>query len=708
MGHSRYHVEPNLTERNSHALTVEKVGWDKRVLDVGCASGYLGAALARRGCRVVGIELDAMDAAEAKNVLDDVVIGDVEEMDLVTAFGEGSFDVVVLADILEHLKDPTRVLRQARAILRPGGFVVASIPNVAHGSVRLALLHGEFTYQPTGLLDETHLRWFTRRSVEELFRDCGFVIAELDRTVLGVFDTSIEIERADFDPQIVESIEHDDEALTFQFIVRAVADDATTWIRRIAERERAQRDRIVALEAELEEFHRLFAPEAPPRFRIGVLGSLSPGRLGSAYAPSVLSPELRRRLGGVEVRILTTESTSGPLLESGEPADPLGELDEARLRELAATFDLLVTLDETAERRLQEVAVPGRPELLAVGVESPPVEILLPRVLPRSDLLARYELLQSEGRAPRSPISCVVVANDELADTVGDVVDALSAVENDRGAIDVFCLGEASDAAVIGAFAKHRNGRVHTVGADRPVDVLAVVAAASVVIAPPGPLPAAAAAYGRPVVLAGWTTADADAFARRLGGAAVAPSVENLASELARALDGAGPRPDLRDLELRIDDRLDVLAVRARDRGQSRSTAVEHRSVAELAEYYRQLRQAYDVIANRLVDDRARLGRRIAALEGAIDQAGSNGYEQGHRAEAARHTTTRAVLDQANHELARLQVELVRRRPEAPAPAEGEPDTITSRVRSRVNVGRARSAVGRVRRRVGRLVRHPS
>ena len=223
----RYEVELDLTNANtSHTLMLDLVGANKRVLDVGCASGYLAEALNERGCVVSGVEADPELAELARPHLEKVVVADVEACDLVDAFGPGSFDVIVFGDVLEHLRDPLPVLRQARPLLAEGGTVVASVPNIAHGSIRLALLQGRFEYQPTGLLDNTHLRFFTLDTLEQLFRDAGLVAVEVRRTTTGPFDTTHALDEQAFSPEIVDLVMADPEALTYQFVLRAVLDDA--------------------------------------------------------------------------------------------------------------------------------------------------------------------------------------------------------------------------------------------------------------------------------------------------------------------------------------------------------------------------------------------------------------------------------------------------------------------------------------------------
>jgi len=150
----------------------------RRVLDIGCGAGRLGEALkARQEARVVGIELNEAAAMAARLRLDEVWVGDIERLDL--DFPPGSFDAIVCGDILEHLRDPDRLLRRARGWLGPDGQFVTSIPNVRHHSVVRSLLEGNWTYESAGLLDRDHVRFFTRREIEKLLFRAGFAVEEM-------------------------------------------------------------------------------------------------------------------------------------------------------------------------------------------------------------------------------------------------------------------------------------------------------------------------------------------------------------------------------------------------------------------------------------------------------------------------------------------------------------------------------------------------
>lgn len=153
-------------------------------LDVGCATGELGASLkrSRPGAYVVGIELDRAMAAKAAGKLDRVVVGDagavLHELD-----GE-RFDCILCGDVLEHLVDPWGVLRGLAGLLEPGGHVVASIPNVGHLDTLVSVfLRRRWPYRERGIHDASHLRWFARRNVTDLFEQAGLDVVSLHRNL---------------------------------------------------------------------------------------------------------------------------------------------------------------------------------------------------------------------------------------------------------------------------------------------------------------------------------------------------------------------------------------------------------------------------------------------------------------------------------------------------------------------------------------------
>ncbi|MFB3880115.1 MAG: class I SAM-dependent methyltransferase [Armatimonadota bacterium] len=147
----------------------------KRVLDVGCGSGGTGAALKRRqNTEVHGIELDEAAAAKAGTRLDGVWCGDAEKLEL--AVPDGYFDCIVYGDILEHLAWPGDLLRKHRRLLAPSGRVVITIPNVQYVGVIVKLALGRWQYAASGILDSTHLRFFTLRTAVEMLASAGYTV----------------------------------------------------------------------------------------------------------------------------------------------------------------------------------------------------------------------------------------------------------------------------------------------------------------------------------------------------------------------------------------------------------------------------------------------------------------------------------------------------------------------------------------------------
>jgi 2-polyprenyl-3-methyl-5-hydroxy-6-metoxy-1,4-benzoquinol methylase len=157
----------------------------RRIIDVGCGAGALGRALkaARPGLEVRGIEPVPSQADKARRVLDDVCVGGAD--DPLPGHWPAP-DCVIFADVLEHLLDPWQTVRRFRRILGPGGTLVASIPNVAHHSVLGGLLRHRWDYHTHGILDRTHLRFFTRDTAIELFEQEGFAIRRVTRVMDGL------------------------------------------------------------------------------------------------------------------------------------------------------------------------------------------------------------------------------------------------------------------------------------------------------------------------------------------------------------------------------------------------------------------------------------------------------------------------------------------------------------------------------------------
>lgn len=151
------------------------------ILDVGCSIGTLGVQVKNRlrDVTIIGIEIDKQMASVASGKLDQVIVGNAEDIDFATYFSQEHFDCVIFADVLEHLKDPWAVLKNITNYLKPGGTIVASIPNIRYyDSIFNLAIKGYWPYRDRGIHDRTHLRFFTKKNASELFASAGLQIVQ--------------------------------------------------------------------------------------------------------------------------------------------------------------------------------------------------------------------------------------------------------------------------------------------------------------------------------------------------------------------------------------------------------------------------------------------------------------------------------------------------------------------------------------------------
>jgi O-antigen biosynthesis protein len=147
---------------------------NKSILDIGCGTGALGLFLRNnQNCNVFGIEINNAAYQEAKKNLDGVIEGNVETIDI--PYKNNEFDYIVMGDVLEHLINPMGTTKKLIKLLKPGGKILITVPNVRHWSILISLIFkGKWKYESSGLLDYTHLRFFTKKSLHEMLNDSGF------------------------------------------------------------------------------------------------------------------------------------------------------------------------------------------------------------------------------------------------------------------------------------------------------------------------------------------------------------------------------------------------------------------------------------------------------------------------------------------------------------------------------------------------------
>jgi len=203
-------VEIDLSVETSHTKLLRLVGTNQRVLDLGCATGQLAKVLRERGCDVVGIESDPDSAKLAAEHCSAVIVGNVEDLDLGLELGERRFDVIV------------ETLASLRPFLDRNGCLITSVPNVGHGSVRLALLGGSFPYAELGLLDETHLRFYTRSSLLAMLEAADFAPIHVETIELPIEHSEVPFEAEDVPPGVMDALTSQPDVLVYQFVVVAL------------------------------------------------------------------------------------------------------------------------------------------------------------------------------------------------------------------------------------------------------------------------------------------------------------------------------------------------------------------------------------------------------------------------------------------------------------------------------------------------------
>lgn len=158
------------------------IGSNKKILDVGCGSGLLGQALKNKNNYVIGLDLSEQAISLAKSRLNEAYICDITNQENLNFLEKNSFDYIIFADVLEHLYNPEKILKNFSNLLKPGGHIIVSLPNIACWSIRLKLLFGNFQYQETGILDKTHIRFFTKKTAIKLLEQTGFLIEKINIT----------------------------------------------------------------------------------------------------------------------------------------------------------------------------------------------------------------------------------------------------------------------------------------------------------------------------------------------------------------------------------------------------------------------------------------------------------------------------------------------------------------------------------------------
>ncbi|MCD4722714.1 MAG: glycosyltransferase [Desulfobacula sp.] len=254
MADLKYNYELDLENKDSsHTKILEMVGKGSYVLELGCASGYMTRYMKEElNCRVVCIEIDKDTAGLAAPFCEKMAIGDVEILDFKKIGLNNIYDIIIMADILEHLKDAKRLLVKLREYLSPEGFLLISIPNGAHGSVALEFLDGKVQYRDTGLLDNTHLHFFDKDNFTRMMDNAGYLVSHLDRVIVHPKDTELRTQWEKYPRQVTAYIEKvNPEFQTYQFIIKAFPATVDGWKKGLEDAARSQRQIRLDIESKM-------------------------------------------------------------------------------------------------------------------------------------------------------------------------------------------------------------------------------------------------------------------------------------------------------------------------------------------------------------------------------------------------------------------------------------------------------------------------
>ena len=168
-----HEIDPN--GGSAAAVLARMIEPGQRVLELGTGPGTVTRILHSKGCKVTGVEMDPETLATCAPFCERTLRANLEDPNWAVSLAGESFDAIICADVLEHLRDPRPLLNQLHNFLKPGGSVLISLPNASHLTIVASLLGGRFPYQKNGLLDNTHLKFYGREDLEALLRECGLL-----------------------------------------------------------------------------------------------------------------------------------------------------------------------------------------------------------------------------------------------------------------------------------------------------------------------------------------------------------------------------------------------------------------------------------------------------------------------------------------------------------------------------------------------------
>ena len=219
----RYNLDLNqISPEKSQGKLLANVKIGNRVLELGPASGYMTRYMKDKlNCKITAVELDPKMGIKIQGDCEKVIIADLDGQEWVADLAEESFDVTICGDVLEHLRNPVSTLNTVKPLLKKDGILLVSVPNIAHNSIIMELLKGNFDYQETGLLDGTHIHFFSRSSIKRCLNDAGFSIVKWDAVNVPPRAAEFESDYSDFSFAIQRDLLSRPDAHVYQFILIA-------------------------------------------------------------------------------------------------------------------------------------------------------------------------------------------------------------------------------------------------------------------------------------------------------------------------------------------------------------------------------------------------------------------------------------------------------------------------------------------------------
>lgn len=220
-----YEYDVNVNGNTAPAHVVRMVGTNKRVLELGAGPGSITKILKEVGnCRVTGLERDTKAIPKLKNYCERVYEADLNDSSWSTQLaGEADFDMIVAADVLEHVYDPLTVLKTMVYLAGDTGQIVVSLPHASHSSVITCLLSEDFEYRDWGLLDRTHIRFFGLKNIQSLFADAGLTIVDAQFVVVPPEESEFADKWNNLDSDVKDILSRQPYGNVYQVVLKAVS-----------------------------------------------------------------------------------------------------------------------------------------------------------------------------------------------------------------------------------------------------------------------------------------------------------------------------------------------------------------------------------------------------------------------------------------------------------------------------------------------------